>query len=143
MSKFTPGLSTEHPGSKQRALHDLSSQQWLITLIVYRMSEGQSNVISLETVYEEARKFNEEVIWALNYCDNIANIHLKLAKNAIFANTPPLAALIYSPGERAVRAKLPGQAPEAAEGRAARPRRPRAQLLRGRYWAQHREYRYH
>jgi hypothetical protein len=61
MSKFTPGLGTEHPESKQRALHDLSSQQWLITLIVYRMSEGPSSMISLETVYEEARKFNEEV----------------------------------------------------------------------------------
>ena len=67
----------------------MSSQQWLITLIVYRMSEGQSNVISLETVYEEARKFNEEVIWALNYCDNIANIHFKLAK-MLFLLTHPL-----------------------------------------------------
>ena len=71
-------------------MHDLSSQQWLITLIVYRMSDGPpGTMISLETVYEEARKFNEEVIWALSYCDNIANIHFKLAK-MLFLLTHPL-----------------------------------------------------
>jgi hypothetical protein len=57
MANFTPDISTEHPDSKLRALHDLTLQQWLITLVVYRMSEGASKKISMETVYAEARKF--------------------------------------------------------------------------------------
>merc|ERR1719482_1680843 len=62
MTKFTPDLNGEHPESKKRALYDLSSQQWLIALIVYNMSAGASKTMSMQTVYAEARKFNAGVV---------------------------------------------------------------------------------
>merc|ERR1719453_190637 len=74
VTKFTPDLCSEHPESKLRALHDLSSQQWLIILIVYHMSEMQNDpnknpwtckrckTISMDMVYAEATKFNRDVV---------------------------------------------------------------------------------